>query len=172
MFSSLYQEYLYVVGKIKDIHGLDCEVNHRDVHTFYDGKRPLFKLVFGTFNKEDSDSIVILFHIEMRHPEVIIWFSKIYNIHPMLRLNDSWIEDDKGDYFIGENAEKIFEIYRAQEVLATWLETHTKEEIEDFVQSKVEGADPTPKTFESKQLEAATKEFERLRKASDDDEVH
>lgn len=177
MFTSLYQEYLYLIGKLKDVHGLDIDVRHKDVHVFFKNKKPLFQLMYGTFAEEPDPSIVVSFHLELFHAEAIQWFIYIYNLHPLVRLNDSYIEDDKGDYFIGADAIKLQEVYRAQDVLSEWLDNKTREEIEDFAESEIFGYDEDPddpkKVFTSqKQMDEAVTEFNRMKKPGSDDDVH
>lgn len=174
MFSSLYQEYLYVVGKLKDIYPLNIDVNHKDIHTFYDEKRPIFKLLYGTFNEETEPSIVVSFHINIRHVEAIIWYSRIYNIHPLLRLHDSHIEDDRGETYLGADAETIRDIKLQQDILSEWLNKHAKEDIEEFVDAKVHGRQRDSKKSFSSQAEAekAIIEFEKMQNPDDDGDVH
>lgn len=173
MISDLYQEYLYVIGKLKDIYNLHVDVDHKDIHTFYRDKRPLFKLFYGVFSKDDTPSIVVSFHLDMHHAEAIQWFINIYNVHPLIKMHDSWLEDANGEAYLGEDALALREVYMAQEVLAQWLENHTKEEIEDFVESKVVGREPTKKIFNSLSQKAeAIIEFERVKKPDDDESVH
>lgn len=174
MFTNLYQEYLYLIGKLKDIYKLTVDVDHRDIHTFLTGKRPVFKLFFGTFEKDAAPSIVVSFHIELGHHEVIQWFLKIRSLHPMLQLHDSYIEDGDGLYHLGEEALTIQKIYRAQEILREWLNNKTIEEIEDFSQSKVEVKERDPNRSFNSQLEhhKAMMEFDSMRKPNEDEEVH
>lgn len=174
MRSELYQEYLQVIGKLKDIFGLSIDVDHPDIHTFYKDKRPLFKLFFGMFEKDENPSIVVSFHIELFHPEAINWFVNIYKIHPQITMHDSYIEDSAGETYLGEDAMALKETYMAQEILGTWLDNSTREEMEDFVDAGVFGRDRDPtKSFDShKERHQAIIEFERLRKPGDDEETH
>lgn len=170
----MYQEYLYVVGKLKDVHGLEITVEHENVHTFYKNKKPVFKLLFGMHDKEEDTSIAVTFHIDLMHAEAIQWFIAIYNTHPPIRLQDSYIEDSDGNFFLGEDAIKIQYVYTSQDVLKEWLENATKEEIKEFTETKVTGyVEKTQKTFDSQnQREMAKISFNQLRKPTDDEEVH
>lgn len=174
MITDLYQEYLYVIGKLKDVHGLHIEVDHRDVHTFFKDKKPLFKLLYGTFQEDPDPAIVVTFHMDLTHPEAIMWFSNIYRIHPLLRLHDSYLEDSNGETYLGEDAMALRETYMSQDILATWLDNHDEEEIKEFVEAKVVGREPkATKTFDSlKQRDEAMIEFSRIKRPDDDDQVH
>ena len=175
MITTLYQEYLHLIGKLKDVFDLTIDVEHRDIHTFYKNKRPLFKLMFGTFEKDDSESIVVTFHIDLYHPEVISWFIAIHNIYPLAKLHDSYIEDSSGQTYLGEEAEIIKRVLMTQEVLEEWLNRNTKEEMQDFVEADVVGFNPDEekKTFDSQnEYDQAIIKFEKLRRPGDGDGVH
>lgn len=172
MVTTLYEQYLYVIGKLKDTYKLDLEVEHRDIHTFYKDKRPLFKLFYGMFTKEDDPSIVVSFHIDMYHVEAIQWFINIYSLHPLLKMHDSYIEDSNGETYLGEDAVALQEMYRTQQVLEHYLENHDTEEIRQVVDSKIVGRHIRPNVFDSQlQRQEAIIEFQRLGKPADDDEV-
>lgn len=170
----MYQEYLYLIGKLKDVYKLDLDVAHKDIHTFYKGKKPLFKVMFGTFTKDSDASIVISFHIDLFHAEAIQWFINIYNIQPTVQLHDDYIEDANGETYLGEDALAIKDVYLSQDVLKEWLDNHDKQEIKDFAESKVLGRSPDhKKAFDSQnERSEAIIEFERIRKANDDDQIH
>lgn len=172
MVTSLYEQYLFVIGKLKDTYKLDIEVDHRDIHTFYKDKRPLFKLFYGMFTKEDDPCIVVSFHIDMYHPEAIQWFINIYALHPLIRMHDSYIDDDNGETYLGEEAVALQEMRRTQHVLEHYLENHDTEEIKQVVDSKIVGRHVRPNIFDSQiQRQEAIIEFQRLGKPSDDDEI-
>jgi len=172
MVTTLYEQYLFVIGKLKDTYKLDIEVDHRDIHTFYKDKRPLFKLFYGMFTKEDDPSIVVSFHIDMYHPEAIQWFINIYSLHPLIKMHDSYIDDSNGETYLGEDAVALQEMYRTQQVLEHYLENHDTEEIRQVVDSKIVGRHIRPTIFDSQMQRAeAIIEFNRLGKPSDDDEV-
>lgn len=174
MITDLYQEYIYLIGQLKDVYKLDVEVDHKDIHSFYHNKIPLFKLFFGVFSKQSTPSIVVSFHIDMIHAEAIMWFSRIYSIHPLLQIHDSFIEDSNGETYLGEDAIAIKEVYMAQDILEVWLENESPERMKEFVEGKVVGRQRNPeKTFNSQyEKSEAIIEFERLRKPDDDEEVH
>lgn len=174
MTKDLYHEYIYVIGKLKDIYNLHVDVDHKNIHTFYKDKKPLFKLFYGMFSKEDDYSIVVSFHLDLLHIEVIQWFYNIYAIHPLLRIHDSYIEDSNGEYYLGEDALALKELYEAQKVLSHWLENYDKEDIEAFVSAKVTGRERTPnQQFNvDVQKEDAIAEFDRIKKPDEDESVH
>lgn len=172
--SEQYQEYLRVIGRLKDLFGLSIDVDHEDIHTFYKDKRPLFKLFFGIFAQEAEPSIVVSFHIDLLHPEVIGWYIQIYRQHSAIGLHDSWIEDSAGETYLGEDAAALKETYQAQEILTTWLDNSSHEEMGEFAKAPVYGRERDPnKVYDSQteRLEAKI-EFERLKKPTEDDNVH
>lgn len=172
--SELYQEYLRVIGRLKDVYKLHIDVDHEDIHTFYVDKKPLFKLFFGTFTKDPEPSIVVSFHVDLYHAEAISWFINIYRIYPALLIHDSFIEDSNGESYLGEDAMALKEVYQAQEILAEWLENSSREEMEEFATAPVSGREPgVTKVFDSRgEKQEAIIEFERLRKPTNDDQVH
>lgn len=174
MLTDIYQEYLYLIGRLKDVYKLTVDVDHKDIHTFYKDKRPLFKLFFGMFTKEDSPSIVISFHLNLFHAEAIQLFINVYNFYPLIKLHDSWVADSKGETYLGEDALAIQEVYRSQEILGHWLDGHTQEEVKEFVEAKVLGRQANPiKSFDSlKQKDEAIIEFDRMKKPGDDEQLH
>lgn len=174
MLMDMYEEYIYVLGKLKDVFKLDMVADHRDIHTFFKDKKPLFKLMYGIFQNDKDPSICVSFHLDLMHPEVIYWASQIYRIHPMLSVQDSHIEDSNGETYLGEDAMAIQEVYRAQQIIGEWLERSNPEEMKEFSKAPVSGRHRDPKkTFDSHvQKDEAIIEFERVRKPGDDDEVH
>jgi hypothetical protein len=170
----MYDQYIYLIGKLKDVYKLDVEVEHRNIHVFYKDKLPLFKLFFGIFPSQESQSIVISFHIDLTHPEVIIWFQNLKDIHPIIELHDSYIEDSVGETYLGEDAVAIKNLYVSQDVLDTWLNSATVEDMQAFIHSKVLGRDRDPnKPFDvQSQFEAAEIEFQRIRVPGSEDELH
>lgn len=173
MLTDLYQEYLFIIGKLKDTYSLHIDVDHKDIHTFYRDKKPLFKLMFGHFTKDDSPSIVISFHLDMYHSEAISWFVNIYQLHPLIQIQDSYMEDSNGETYLGQDALALKEVYQAQAILSDWLENHDKKEIKEFVESKVVGRERTNKVFDSLgQKDEAIIEFSRMKKPDDDEGVH
>lgn len=173
MTTDLYQEYLYVIGKLKDVHGLDLDVDHRDIHTFFKDKRPLFKLLFGSFEKDGERSIVVSFHVDLPHPDVISWFIEIYKFHPLVKVYDSYMEDTAGETYLGEDALALKDLYNSQEVLSDWLDNKSEDEIEDFAKSEVQGKQPNTKLFSSKyQHDEAIMEFTRTKKPNSGETIH
>ena len=172
-FVDMYQQYLYVIGLLKDRHGLNIDVDHANIHTFYKDKRPLFKLLYGAFEKDsDVKTIVVSFHLDLHHVEAINWYINIYNAHPLTQIHDSYYEDSNGEYYLGEDAIMIRETFNTQEILAAWLEDHDVEDTRLFVESKVVGRTRNlSQSFNSDaQREQALEEFKRLGKPTEDDE--
>lgn len=173
MTSELYQEYLRVIGRLKDVHGFTVDVDHQDIHTFYHKKRQIFKLFFGIFHSDNEPSIVVSFHIDLYHPEAIGWFINIYRQYPNIAMHDSYIEDSNGETYLGEDALALKETYMAQDILNNWLDGSTRDEIKEFAQAKVTGRQRNPfKSFDSHtQRHEATIELERMKRPNDDDEI-
>jgi hypothetical protein len=176
MASEAYQEYLRVIGKLKDIYKLDVDVDHSDIHSFSKDKRPLFKLFFGVFEEDPKaePSIVVSFHIDLYHPEAITWYVALYKIHPGMSIHDSYIEDSAGETYLGEDALTIKNVYNTQEVLSNWLESADRNDMEEYVKSGVYGRDQKPnKSFDSQNQSAqAIIEFERIKKPEDEGNIH
>jgi hypothetical protein len=175
MAKEKYQEYLHLIGRLKDVYGIHADVDHQDIHVFTKDKRQIFKLFFGVFNKQPEEpSIVVSFHVDLMHAEAIIWFMNIQKLYPDILLHDSYIEDSSGETYLGEDAEALKEVYMAQEILGQWLENSSREEMEEFATSKVVGrVRDSKKNFDSRnEKQEAIIEFDRLRKPSDDDQIH
>lgn len=174
MITDMYQQYLYLIGKLKDVYSLHVDVDHKDIHTFYKDKKPVFKLFYGMFSENPEEAIVVSFHIDLIHAEAISWFIYIHAIHPLIKIHDSYIEDSNGETYLGEDAIAIQDLYFSQDVLNHWLEEHDEEEIRDFTNSKVVGRESEPnKTFDSlTERTQAMIEFERVRKPGSEEEVN
>lgn len=175
MIQTPYQEYLFVIGKLKDVYNLDVDVSHRDIHTFYDKKKPVFKLMFGQYNENQETGIVVSFYIDIKVTEAINWFISISEIHPMVRVAEVYIEDDKGETFLGEDAEFIKNLKFQREVLDHWLSNKGQDEMKEFVKSKIVGAPRNyKKSYDSRHdSDKAIIEFEYLKKPEDDSgDVH
>lgn len=173
LITDLYQEYLHLIGKLKDVHNLTIEVEHKDIHTFYKDKQPLFKLFYGKYAKNDEVCIVVSFHLDLIHAEAISWFISIYNICPILRIHDSYIEDDNGETYLGEDALALQEVFMTQNILDKWLKAHSEEEMREFADAKVVGKKSEEKTHGSPlNVEEAIIEFDKLKKPPDDEEIH
>lgn len=174
MAEERYQEYLRLIGNLKDVFNLHVDVDHKNIHEFYDGKRPLFKLFFGMFTKTDDPTIVVSFHVDLQHSEAIRWWHKMVSAYPRLALHDSYIEDSSGETYLGEDAMAIKEVFQAQTILTQWLETSTREDMEQFVKAPVTGREREAyKSFDSHhERTEAIIEFERVRKPSDDESIH
>lgn len=176
MLQTPYQNYLYVIGKIRDIYKLDLFVEHQNIHVFSQGKLPLFKLFFGVFDHAEEHSIVVSFHIDLYHPQVIQWFLNIQNIFPLIQLHDSYIEDSSGVTYLGGDAENIKYIYLSQEILNQYLsELDSRDQIEDFVKAKIVAVPEIPKqkSFDSqKEQSKAIIEFQSMKKPSGTEDIH
>lgn len=169
-----FQQYLYVIGKLKDVYKLDVEVPHRDIHTFFQGKTPIFKLLFGEYIETGDSNIVISFHIDVTSVDIIQWFLNVQALHPLLKIADHYLEDDKGETYLGEDADAIKNLKKHQEVLAEWLDNKDEKEIKSFVSSKIVGRiKDQNKTFNSRiESDQATMEFNIMKKPGNGDSIH
>lgn len=174
MLQDMYQEYLYVIGKAKDGYKLDVDVEHRNIHTFYQNKVPLFKLIFGKFSDQEFDSILVSFHIDIKSSKAVTWYANLYKITPFIAVTDHYIEDDQGETYLGEDADIIKNLKLQRNILEHWLSEKSPEEIQGFVESKILGRIRDPKkSFDSlKQSEQAILEFEKMKKSVNDEDVH
>lgn len=174
MIQNLYQEYIYLVGRLKDIHALDVDVNHKDIHTFYKNKIPMFKLLFGEFSKTKELNIVVSFHIDVKVTDAILWFINIQNIYPLLKVAEVYIDDDKGETYLGEDAELIRNLKFEREVLDQWLSSKGEDEMKEFVKSKIIGNERDyKKSYDSQgESEKAIMDFEFIKPPDDDGDVH
>ncbi len=169
-----YQDYLYLIGQLKDIHKLDVDVEHREVHSFYKDKILIFKLLYGTYEKAKNPTIVVSFHMDLKHHQAIHWFVEIYKVESTVVIHDSFVEDDAGETYVGEDAEIIRDLKRSQEVLKEWLETADRQQVENFTKSKVIGRNRKPnKSFDSQfESHEAIIEFNKIKKPSDGENTH
>ncbi len=172
MITKMYDEYLYVIGKIKDVHKLSVDVDHKDIHTFYKDKVPKFKLLFGTYN-DDNSCIVVSFHIDVNSMEAIQWFLNIKDIHPLAKITEPYVEDEQGETWLGKDAQKIRDMIFERDIIAEWVDDHDEEELQTFADSKVVGRLRNPKqTYNSQyEREKAIIEFDMMKKPIEDDEV-
>jgi hypothetical protein len=171
---NFYQEYLYVIGKLKDVHGLHVDVDHKDVHTFYKGKQQLFKLLHGTFSEDGTPTIVVTFQIELDAKEIIQWYLNVSNVHPMVKMMESYFEDVAGEIFYGEDAKKLLTVKHDQQCIKEYLAHYDTKGLREFASAKVVGRERDPKKLYISHLEMdqAIKEFETMKKPVEDDEVH
>jgi len=173
--TSMYEQYLWLIGQLKEAHKLHVEPDHQDVHTFYRGKLQLFKLMYGRFADQSQDYIVVSFHINLSATDAIEWYVTIKNLHPPIKVADVYIEDARGETYLGEDATKIHTAMIEQQVLKVWLQDNNskKEDIVKFVESKVVGrVRDHKKAYDSQtEMEKAIIEFDLMKKPVDDGEV-
>lgn len=163
---SPYQNYLYLVGILKDAYKLDVQVDHRDIHTFIQNKLHVFKLMFGEDQETGVPSIVVSFHIDVTSHDAIEWFLRIKSHFSPIKYVSYYVEDDRGETYLGRDALKIKDIITTQEVLAKWLETRSDEEIQEFIREDVVGRpSENIKSYHSRsESELARIDFDRLKK--------
>ena len=174
MESLEYAEYLAVVGKVKDVMGLTVEVPHKDIHTFFKDKTPLFKLLYGTFEESKSADIVISFHVDVPANEAMQQYYVIHKIHPWLKLVEEHIEDDAGETYMGEDARILRDTFLEQVILKKWLEKNDPELIREFVGSQIVGRerDLSRSYSANHERDLAIREFEMMQKPLKKEEVH
>jgi hypothetical protein len=165
MVKNMYEQYLWLIGQIKDLYKLHVDVDHKEIHTFVSERQPVFKLFHG------DDRIVVSFHINVSATNAIEWYVKLKNLHPPIVVTDVYIEDARGETYLGEDATKIYTAMVEQQVLKAWSNSK-KDDIKKFVDSKVVGRVRDPKkTYSQKELDKAIAEFDLMKKPVDDDEV-
>jgi hypothetical protein len=173
MITDLYQEYLYIIGKLKDVYKLDSDTTHRNIHTFYQNKAQIFKLMFGKYTN-GGNQIVVSFHIDVPSRDAVYWFLNIQYFYPLLKVVDHHIEDDKGETYLGSDATAIQNLLIQRNTLDHWLSNKTDQEIKDFTEGDVVGSVRNSKQSYNSQEESgkAIIEFERMKKPSDGEDTH
>lgn len=173
MITDLYQEYLFVIGKLKDIYKLEAETNHRNIHTFFVNKNQTFKLMYGTYTT-GTNQIVVSFHIDVSSRDAIYWFLNIQHFYPLLKVVEHHIEDDKGETYLGSDASAIQNLLIQRNTLDHWLTQKSEREIKDFVDGEIIGKVRNPKQSYNSQEESgkAIIAFEHMKKPSDDEDSH
>lgn len=173
MIQSLFDEYIYTIGKLKDVYKFEVDTSHREIHTFYLDKIPIFKLLLGKYQGTEETNIVISFHIDIDAVTAVDWFMRVSDIHPLLKIADSYIEDDRGETYLGEDAKTIKNLKLQQEVLEAWLEQKDKQDVKDFVDGNIVGRVRESTKLYSSQVERdkAKIEFSTMKKPDDDGEV-
>lgn len=169
---SPYQNYLHLIGLLKDAYKFTVDVAHRDIHTFIKDKKHIFKLLFGEDKDVGIPSIVISFHIDVPSHEALEWFLKIKKQFDPIKFAPYYVEDDVGETYLGSDALKIKNIITTQEVLAKWLETKNEEDMQEFIRSDVVGrAENHRRVYDSRnEFELAKIEFDRLRRPTDEED--
>src|SRR5579863_3837695 len=117
MVITMYEQYLWLIGELKERHKLHVEADHKDIHTFYKNKVQLFKLFHGKYTSTEADSIVVSFHINLTATDAIEWYVNIKNLHPPILVTEVFMEDDRGETYLGEDATKIHTAKIEQAVL-------------------------------------------------------
>ncbi|SRR6266481_1284532 len=175
MITTLYEQYIWLIGQLKDLHKVHVEADHQDIHTFYDGRFPLFKLLYGRFTNKKDDHIVVSFHINVSPTAAIEWWTNIRNQYPLLKVAETYIEDDRGETYLGDDATKIYTAKMEQQILKVWLETSksSKEDVKKFVESKIVGRNRDyKKSYKESEMDKALIEFDLMKKPVHDDEVN
>lgn len=173
MITSLFQQYVWVIGQLKDRFKMTMETRHRESHEFFFENQPKFKLLYGRMENEQGNCIVFCPHIEMQTKEAIVWFCRVSELHPETVLWDVYLEDDRGESYLGRDAYALQHIYRQKQILEHWLENADEEDMNTFIEAKVYGREKDYKRqFDAfAQREQATTEFIRIRKPDSDDEI-
>lgn len=169
----LYQEYLFIIGKLKDIYKLDVDTGHRNIHTFFQNKTQMFKLMFGKYIS-GGNQIVISFHIDVPSRDAVYWFLNVQHFHPLLKVVDHHIEDDKGETYLGSDASTIKNLLIQRNTIDHWLSNKTEKEMKDFVEGQIVGKVRNAKKSYNSEEESskAMVEFERMKKPSEDEDTH
>lgn len=169
VITNLYQEYIFVIGKLKDIYKLEVDTVHRDIHTFFYDRNQIFKLLFGKYTS-GGNQIVVSFHIDVSSRDAIYWFLNVQHLYPLLKVVDHHIEDDKGETYLGSEASAIQNLLIQRNTLDHWLTEKSEKEMKDFVDGKVIGKVRDPKQSYNSQVESskAIIDFEKIKSAPED----
>lgn len=169
-----YSDYLELVEQLKLDHKLEVDQEHSEVHSFLKNDIVIFKLMYGTYDKDRKPSVVVTFQIDLKHHEAIYWFVEIYKLDASIIIHDSFMEDDAGETYLGEEAEIVRDLKKSQEILKDWLDTSSPQQIETFTKSKIIGQtrDHT-KSFDSQfEKDEAIIDFTKTRKPGDGENMH
>lgn len=159
-----YAEYLYYVDHIAEKYGIGSYQEHRYIHEFFEAEEcPLFKLIYGPTDKTGGKNVVVLtLHLDLNPVDSIQWYSRVSSIIPNVRLQQPYYKDDRGETFLGAQAETLKMYKEEQNIIAGWLESKSgDEEAKRYVESKVVGR-VRNKKLAYVDLESAVNEFNRI----------
>lgn len=92
------------VKKLCEEFDLTIDVEHEQIVEFF-SEMPLFKLLLGS--RDDKDIMVVTFHVELDAPDVVQWYKRIWKLVPEIEMTASYIEDDNGSTYLGEDAKNL-----------------------------------------------------------------
>jgi hypothetical protein len=151
--------------------GLTLDREHQHIATFYEAKNPIFKLVFGHFEGDHDESIVISFYLDLNPALAVNWFHRVVSFYKDISLTTCFYIDDAGESYVEEEAEIIKSYKTEQMVLSKYLDKLDREDIKSFVDSKILGrVRETKKQYLD--YHGALSEFNKMKKPVDDDECH
>jgi hypothetical protein len=95
------------------------EQEHGHIYEFFEGDFPVFKLIFSPpdATKGEDGLIMISFQLELDIPSAILWFLKLSLFAPELQLTSSYLKDDSGATYLGQDAQVLFRQQIEREVL-------------------------------------------------------
>ena len=159
-----YQGYLNIIKAINEAFGTSVHVEHQCIHEFFDGDRPIFKLLFSKLPTGGSPVVIVSFHLEMEITEAIQWFLRLRQVDPSMHITGCYLKDSEGVSHVGEDAEILRMYTIQQEVISEWMKSD--KDAEDVKNAlKPAPATPTP-TFSN--VHEAVMEFNKMNKKKGD----
>lgn len=162
-----YETYLDLIKMLTERYSIRQEIEHKFIHEMFEAEIPLFKLIFAYNDKTKVNSILLSFHIDSAALDAVLWYSRIYNMYPGVKLTDSYMKDSRGETFLGQDAEVLRRYKLEQEILGDW--SGTKEEAAEFAKAPVRRKRPKSSQLVTK--DKALEEFNQM-VSGDDDEYH
>lgn len=162
-----YSDYIFIIQKLKENHGLVEEVEHKHIHTMREGTVDLFRLLYGYDPDMDVNKLYVSFHLDVTPVDAILWFQKICNYVDRAYLAECYYQDDRGETYVGVDAEAIRLYKQEQLIISNW--EADKEETEKFLKAKIVGRPAVTKNFHNKQLAL---EVFNIMKPNDDETQH
>lgn len=161
------QTYKDVIKGLTEHYGLNALKEHKFIYEFFEAEEvPLFKLIYGFKESEQKNILIATFHIDLNPADAIQWFLRIEHLHPKIRLQECYIKDDRGETFLGTQAEALRQYKLEQEALYNW--TSDKEEAEKYVKARVLGRNRIKNQSFIEDTDAMI-EFNRMVKPEDDE---
>jgi hypothetical protein len=98
------------------------EKEHESVYEFFEDEFPVFKLVYSDASETPPEEapecmILIAFHMEVDPSIAIPWYLKIRDLVDKLYLTGSYIKDDSGATYMGQDAHIVYRQKIEREVI-------------------------------------------------------
>ena len=129
-------KYLYLLEGLKDKYGLSYHADHPDIHEFYEGPIPLFKLIYAT-TEQGVPKLLLAVHLDINPVDAIQWHLRIRDLHNEIYITECYFKDDNGETFMGQKAETIRMYKNQQKIISEW--SRDKEDTKKFLEAKIVG---------------------------------